>query len=790
MKRIFALVCALACLMAHPGFAQGNSTVVASKTVIAGGGAVTGQLCMLQTTGNDVPVSPTAPAQCGSLTGGVLASFPVANPITSATVGLQYRMTITDALGNVMLSLPNVKAVGGMVWDYSGYAMTSTQWAHGIGVPSITCLTGALYREDDQSPPLSSWACVGAPGGMGGWQEGSVSSAVDLCPVQTFDLGAKGNVHGCFMPMYSFQCPAGQVVNHWDGNGIPGCGNPTFTATSSVTGTTATFTNGNFTNLNINGSPAAALWQATVQGNAASAGTLGMSGDGTTGADDSMTDSFYADFSCNGGALPYGFDLGSNFYCQQGHWNALTTGLAYLVRSMTFSGGGFVPQSVSWTVQGRLEFAPGSNGSNYIGVNAAPPKTYDSTGNLSVRVGFSSAGLVLINKNVVTTLLPNAGTTNPIDGQTDSGWTAGGTSAYPGGPAISGWAPPFSPGAWYDVTLAYPNNSTHDLIVSILPQGNLNYSYSFRIPNQTMPSCASPCGNLGVSAGIQNLQLESNNVADEQSQVAYSAGGPRTTTLNIPHRNGYYNMGLELRYPVAHNTWVFVPPAYDRTKRNKWVIQFHGCCNNGQDLQRMNYFNVSDVLYQQGYVLVSIDNSVGPNPWGNASSITDIQNAIAAFAPQLSLDAHPYAMCDSMGCLQMFNAIANGYLHPRAAVAFSPNTSAVWGWGNGSGPDAGVFTSAYSIGGSNTQPIAMGPKPGFTAGFDPMLAPPANLLAVPTRLFCSNADTVVSCPSNGAAYATRLAAYGGDVVWIPTSGDHEDVSNYQGATVTTFFSQY
>lgn len=579
------------------------------------------------------------------------------------------------------------------------------------------------------------------------------------------------------------------LVNAFSGN-LTLNGNLTVTGNisgnwgSSPTGT-YNFGTVNANVMNLQGLPVATQTQLAVAANAASAGSLGMSADGTMGSDDSITDNWYADFSCNG-ALPAGFDEGANYYCQQSHWNAATAAQANLVRSVMFSGGGYVPSAVSWTIQARMEYAGGSNVGNFIGFNTAPAKTYDTTGKNTMKVGFTNQGLVFVNQGVSTLLLPNTGAFSPTAQTTDSGWT-GPDSTYPGAQSVSGWA---APGAgWYDVSLMYTNNATKDILVSMVALGGVQQSFSFRIPNQTGPICASPCGNLGGAAGIQNLQLESSSIADEQALVAYSMGGPRSVTLNIPHRNGYYNPGMLVRFPVAHNTWAWIPPSYDRAKLNKWVIQFHGCCSNGQDIQRQ-YTPVSTYLYQQGYVIVSVDNSVGPNPWGNYSSLVDAQNAVNAVMPMLSLDAHPYAMCDSMGCLQMLNAISQGFIHPRAAVGFSPNTNAAWGWGGaaygttpGSGPDASVFTAAYNITPQNPQATAM-------AGYDPMLVPVATYLPVPMRMFCATTDTVVNCSQNGAALMNRLAAVGGDDVWIPTSGDHEDASNFSGPAVTAFFNSH
>lgn len=230
LKRL-ALLCALVCAL--PALAQVNTTVMSSNAVFNSGGAVSGTLCMLQTLAGDVTVIPNETPVCGAIATGTVASFPIANPITSSTAGLLYRMTVLNAAGSTLLTVPNI-SLGGNVFDISNYALPSNATSFGVGQPTISCLSGAQYRQDDATPPNSSWGCVGPPYSFGTWQMGGVNPAVDLCPPGTINAGRRGGVLGCFAPMYNYQCPTGQVNNSWDGNGIPHCGFPTFMPNTST----------------------------------------------------------------------------------------------------------------------------------------------------------------------------------------------------------------------------------------------------------------------------------------------------------------------------------------------------------------------------------------------------------------------------------------------------------------------------------------------------------------------------------------------------------------------------
>jgi hypothetical protein len=514
---------------------------------------------------------------------------------------------------------------------------------------------------------------------------------------------------------------------------------------------------------------------------------LGMSSDGSVGADNAMTEAFYADFvGCTSSSVP-GFDLAANTACSQGLVRPATAGTTMnLVRNVTFSGGD-QPSSSQWGMVARVKYVPaGNNLSLGFDATAAKLATTDTTKHIHLLVNASGFGID--NKGTTTTVIPVGGASTGTIGSTDSGFGAG--WAAPSGPCIEGA---------YDVGLLLPGDNT--ALLSFVQLGSVNCSYSARVPITSLPVCTSPCGSLGTAAGIQNVEIDGSSANDKVTSFAYSDGGPRTVSYDIPHRNGYYNPGVFLRWYInasgatcapgttgCTNVWAWVPPAYDRHGQNKWVIAAHGFGETGQMIQNEynnNGANVSDFLYQQGFVIVSIDNVV-QNCYGNPQCVTDVANAVNVVRSALSLAPSPYVMADSMGGEQILNAITHGAIKPKAFVGFCINTSLGWQNDPGLGNQASYVQTAYSF--SDPAQYATA-----TAGWDPLLASGsalANLVATPTLLFASTSDTAVNKYANTDAYAALVNAAGGNVTVVTTSGGHLDPSNFPGAKVVNFFNAY
>ncbi len=517
------------------------------------------------------------------------------------------------------------------------------------------------------------------------------------------------------------------------------------------------------------------------------AGTAaGISSDGTTGSDSGISESFYADMVCyptttttgTGStatttttySTPQGWDYASGHSCLQGFVQPFTSGMFMsLARSMQFTGGD-QPQASQFTVQARVKYYAGSNVGASIGFNAAPEKTVSTNASQHVLLTLTSNGWVLDNQGTITQLQPANGTTSGTPGTTDSGVNPSGGNY--------GWNAQAN--GTYDVTLMIPGDGS--IIASMVALGSPQNSVSFRLVNQTLPTCASPCGTRGAAAGLQNLEVDAFGGADRIGEVAYSIGGPRTVSYDLPHRSGYYNVAAMLRFPAAGNVWAWVPPGYQRNSPNKWVIVNHGYNETSQVVQT-EYLQVTNLLMQQGYVIVALDNTT-PNCYGNAQCVTDMRTTLATVRAALSLAPQPYFMADSMGGFEALNAITEGGIIPKALVGFCINTNMAWDYTSGGASTP--INADYSISAGN-------PYAAATAGYDPMLvtgSPLNRLLAVPMLLFSSPNDTVVLKSQNTDPFAAKLNAAGGNVTVISTTGNHLDQSNFNGPAVMSFLSTH
>ena len=502
---------------------------------------------------------------------------------------------------------------------------------------------------------------------------------------------------------------------------------------------------------------------------------------------------FQADFTCSRiaeestFATPTGFNLARNQQCDQGFVFPLAPGSPMsLVRSLAGSRGApdeptagpeaFVPA----IVQARLNISPGANMAS-VGFHAAPAGTFSTDPEKHLLVAVTPAGFGLNSGGNFDLLAPVGGSARGTRGSTDSGLGLG-------------WAA--LPAGVYDATLVVPEEGS--VLVSLVRAATLNNRHSFRLPMPTLPVCDAPCGELQGEGGLQNLEVNGIDAGDRIANVAYVAGPVRSSRMALPQGEAA-RAGLLLRWYIGAdgstceagstqctNVWAWVPPGFAGTADTPWVMAFHGYGEDGQMVQREynnDGANVSDTLYQQGYVIVSIDN-VDQNCYGNKQCVADVKNAMATVSSALTLAPKPYLMADSMGGEQMLNAVSHGVVSPRAMVGFCINTSLRWQYyTNG---QAIRVQAAYDFDDDADYADA-------TDGYDPLLASGealSNLTQVPTLLFESSTDHIVAKKANTDAYAAMIHKAGGKVTVVLTKGDHLDPSNFPGARVSKFFKLY
>src|ERR1700761_6355297 len=118
MKWLTPALVLLAALPCCAQYVQITDSAVTTKGVTL----ALGQVCFLGTDQTDTPIAYTPQggptinsAQCASVSAGVLSYLQVASPATANPNTLQYRVTILDNLGNILLTMPHV-VPGGSVF--------------------------------------------------------------------------------------------------------------------------------------------------------------------------------------------------------------------------------------------------------------------------------------------------------------------------------------------------------------------------------------------------------------------------------------------------------------------------------------------------------------------------------------------------------------------------------------------------------------------------------------------------------------------------------------------------
>lgn len=500
---------------------------------------------------------------------------------------------------------------------------------------------------------------------------------------------------------------------------------------------------------------------------------------------------FTAIFACTGPAgegetsgLPEGFDQGAGYACASGALKTQHPGTAAYVARRLPPGQATSSAAAGMTVQ----YTPGANGGATVGWSGAPVAEPAEDLKQRLFVTVDAGGFALDAEGALHMLLPAAGAATGKPGSTDSSFGVG-------------WAAP-TPGD-YEVGMLVQGDGS--VLVSLMHPGTVNNSASFRLPGVSLPTCASPCGELGHAGGVQSFELGVTSAADVISKAGYVLGpsavvGGAGGKLLLPQAaDGTLGMGLLLRWFISAegvsceagatgcmNVFAWVPPAYAATKANPWVIAMHGF-NEDAHVVQVGYNNggadVSDTLFKQGMVIVSMEN-VNRNCYGNAQCVKDVRNVVKTVQGALSLEAQPYVMADSMGGFQMLNSIAQGAVKPRAAVGFCINTDLAWDYLSGNA--GAVIDAAYGV----TQPTYSE----GTAGFDPMLAKGEalkNLAAVPMLLISSPGDPIVNMAANTTALAAKLKKAGGHVQVLDTgAAGHVVAADFPGAAVAEFLNKY
>ena len=668
----------------------------------------------------------------------------------------------TDAHGNAIS--PRL-ATGGQIMTRPAPA-TVTNGAFAVNLadvsiasPSYFCYALTIIDNQDGSQVIggSGYSCIQPYGAVYSLDNYAVSTTPIVPPTSsqytgnlnlTGNLTVTGNISGAFTMSY---LNIGQLYAVKADFPYP-----------LASDTTAAVNNAALTNAVNHGSPLPGV-------------AFGASGG--VGGQDGMDSSFYGLMACNSSNVPAGFDNGSNFYCQQEHFNALSVGThGWLTKNIKFSGGPEIPSIGSLVSNARM-FWNGANTGSWVGFNTVPITPGPNASAVStlaaqhILLGFTSAGLVLDNQGTLTTLLTTAGSPTTTAGLTDAGGSEGADVGYSNG---------LVPG-WYDVQMRYTGEG--QIKVSITSSYYITNSWAFIVPGS-------------IPANITNFEVDSTAIADEIEDPSYDVGGPYSSSMyNTTNRPGYMNRLTEERQNIAGNVFLWVSPHYDPRGGNKLIVQWHGYNSNPENLQQQ-YANFSERALQAGYSILGIQGTT-LDPYGNAQAMADYTTAMTWATSHFGFDPNPDMICDSAGCLNMFNAMLKGVVHPRAYAAFygnanlawdnTPNTSGCVGGSGTAGGAQGPITADYGINGSNPYATA-------TAGFDPMLEDPTPVLDTPGIYVTSSADNVVCPVQNAYAWSNRINTAAGKTMvnTIDAGGSHDSSAGFTDAIsyqVLTMFNK-
>jgi hypothetical protein len=190
--------------------------------------------------------------------------------------------------------------------------------------------------------------------------------------------------------------------------------------------------------------------------------------------------------------------------------------------------------------------------------------------------------------------------------------------------------------------------------------------------------------------------------------------------------------------------------------------------------------NLSAALLRAGYTLVSPDYS-DRTCWGSADCDQDVQIAIRSVRDRFHLRGDPYVYSMSMGGLVALNAVAHGFLHPRALYGSYPVFSLSSMYQGKREMFSDSIRRVFHFEQDADYAVS-------TRGFDPSLDNAGNFAAFPVRVACSDEDTTVNCSENGRALVNAVQRAGGAATFLRCHGNHGDASCIPPADVVAFFS--
>lgn len=251
-------------------------------------------------------------------------------------------------------------------------------------------------------------------------------------------------------------------------------------------------------------------------------------------------------------------------------------------------------------------------------------------------------------------------------------------------------------------------------------------------------------------------------------------------TFNVPNGASSLSSLTEIDIGTV-KTYAWIPLSYRKDIQSPWVLFNHGSSQSALDLANTpNDKLILTALLSAGYVVIASDYT-DEFCWGNPQCVDDDANVVQQWKLLLNITSRPYVLAESMGGIVTWNSIFYGAINPRAVAAIYPVCSLANLYSNP------VFTpyiqNAYGFTRAKEYPTA-------TAGYDPMLDPPAAFTGFPILMWSSYSDVTVTRAQNEDPFAAAINAAGGSAVINTSTGVHGDVSNFDPKAVVDFFAAH
>ncbi|MBD1541007.1 hypothetical protein G9E11_01800 [Arthrobacter sp. IA7] len=228
---------------------------------------------------------------------------------------------------------------------------------------------------------------------------------------------------------------------------------------------------------------------------------------------------------------------------------------------------------------------------------------------------------------------------------------------------------------------------------------------------------------------------------------------------------------------------IALPRNYDHRVPSPLILFSHSHgANESQPYADGPTRNVINALHDAGYIVASTVGTPVGFEFGNPS-LVDSQAALYKYVRDHYNVSSVSIYAISMGGLGGLNSARDPRIPGvRAFVASSPICSLAYAYANAAQGWPAEVRTAYGVASDGSNYAAK------TAGSDPLLKP-TDFEGIPMLIIASPGDTIVTKAANTDAFVTALNGIT-DTTVITASGEHNDTTQYPGASIVAFFDRY